>query len=386
MADLFWPGAERAGTHFDAPSFLTAMVKAEEAWLDVLGRPTSLVDLIEPGDVEALALGAESGGNPVLDIAKLLRERSGESLTHRGLTSQDVVDTALMLMAKDATATLREDLASLVEALISLVVTHRDTPMAARTLTQHAVPTTFGLRAATWLTGVLDAADDVLALRFPLQFGGAAGTLAAVVELGLDPTLARSKFAGLLNLEPSVPWHTTRRPITRVGDAYVASTDAFARIANDVLGLGRPEVRELAEGSGGGSSTMPHKQNPVLSTLIRRAGLSAPSLGASLHLAAADQLDERSVGGWHVEWSTLATLTRQTLTASSQAVDLVTGLRVNAGRMADTAASSADDLRAEQRTMAKIAGHEPSGDYLGAAHLICDEVVARAEALLPRLD
>ena len=166
MADLFWPGAERAGAHFDASSFLTAMVRAEEAWLGVLGRPQDLSEVLAPDDLEALALGAESGGNPVLDVAKLVRERSGESIAHRGLTSQDVLDTALMLLAKESMTALRQDLAAAVDALISLVVTHRETPMAARTLTQHAVPTTFGLRAATWLTGVLDAAEDVVALRF----------------------------------------------------------------------------------------------------------------------------------------------------------------------------------------------------------------------------
>ncbi len=386
MADLFWPGAERAGAHFDASSFLTAMVRAEGAWLGVLGRPQDLSGILTPDDLDALALGAESGGNPVLDVAKLVRERSGESIAHRGLTSQDVLDTALMLLAKESMTALRQDLAAAVDALISLVVTHRETPMAARTLTQHAVPTTFGLRAATWLTGVLDAAEDVVALRFPVQLGGAAGTMAASVELGLDPVLSRSKFAGLLGLEASVPWHTTRRPVTRIGDACVATTDALARIANDVLALGRPEVRELSEGTGGGSSTMPHKQNPVLSTLIRRAALAAPQLGASLHAASADQVDERAVGGWHVEWSTLSVLVRQTLVASSQAVDLLTGLRVNAERMAATAEASHEDLRAEQRTMARIAGHEPTGDYTGAARAICDEVVARAELLLPQLD
>ena len=143
--------------------------------------------------------------------------------------------------------------------------------MVARTLTQHAVPTTFGLKAAA-ARRVLDAADAVAGLRFPGPVRGcAAGTMAAATELAGADGAARARSlaaatADRLGLADVPPWHTTRATITRAGDAAVTATDAWGRIANDVLTLGRPEIGELSEGAGGGSSTMPHKANPVLST------------------------------------------------------------------------------------------------------------------------
>ena len=141
--------------------------------------------------------------------------------------------------------------------------------MVARTLTQHAVPTTFGLKVAAWLTGVLDAYDDLAAAAFPAQLGGAAGTRRRDRSSSGAATSPRRGVAGR--------WHTTRAPVTRLGDALVGCTDAWGRIANDVLTMSRPEIGELAEGAGGGSSTMPHKANPVLSVLLRRAALTTPA-------------------------------------------------------------------------------------------------------------
>ena len=182
----------------------------------------------------------------------------------------------------------------------------------------------------------------------PVQVGGAAGTLAAVAELAravdADPAARAVSLAGdlavRLSLRPAPPWHTNRRPITRLGDAMVAATDAWGHIANDVLLRSRPEIAELSEGGGpgrGGSSTMPHKQNPVLSVLIRRAALTAPSLGASLHAAAAAAVDERPDGGWHAEWAPLRTLARQTVVVAMQTTELVAGLVVHTDRMRATA-------------------------------------------------
>ena len=126
-----------------------------------------------------------------------------------------------------------------------------------------------------------------------------------------------TEAAAALQLDDAVPWHTNRSAVTRLADALVATTDACGRIANDVLVLARPEIGELAEPPGrGGSSTMPHKANPVLSVLVRRAALAAPALAAQLHLAAAESVDERADGGWHVEWSALATLARRTVVAA----------------------------------------------------------------------
>jgi len=380
VSDLFWPGDERAGATFDQGAYLAALVAVEQAWLEVLDSPADLSGLVGATDVAMLADAAEGGGNPVLGLVGLLRERSGETLVHRGLTSQDVVDTALMLLLRDAVATVRAEVDAQVELLATLAEAHRSTVMSARTLGQPAVPTTFGLRAATWLTGLLDARDDLAGLRFPVQLGGAAGTMAAAVELGLDPLAARERLASTLGLEPAAPWHTSRRPLTRAGDALVACTDAWGRIAGDVVTLSRPEIGELAEGAGGGSSTMPHKQNPVLSVLLRRAALTAPPLGATLHAAAVDQADERAVGGWHAEWDTLRLLARRTVVAATQATALLADLRVDAGRMLLRHDEVADALHAEQRSMAEVAGRDPRPTYLGAIDALIDETRARSAA------
>jgi 3-carboxy-cis,cis-muconate cycloisomerase len=281
-------------------------------------------------------------------------------------------------MVRDAVADLDVDLGRLVLRLAALADQHRDTVMVARTLTQHAVPTTFGLKVATWLAGVLDAWDDVRRLTFPVQLGGAAGTLAAVVELGHDPVRTRAELAAGLGLADAAPWHTSRRPVTRIADAMVACTDAWARIAGDVLTMSRPEIGELSEAVGGGSSTMPHKANPMISALVRRAGLTTPQLAATLHLAAADQRDERADGAWHAEWDSLRILVRRTLVAGSQTADLVDELRVHPERMRSTLDAADGDVRAEQRAMAGLAGHEPTGAYLGLAGELVDAQVARA--------
>jgi 3-carboxy-cis,cis-muconate cycloisomerase len=396
VSGLLWPGDDRAGDLMSDGALLAAMVEVEQAWLTALVRsgiaPRAaahpLRGLVSTDDLPALASAAADGGNPVIPLVTMLRDllpdhEAGRWL-HRGLTSQDVLDTALMLLARDAVAAIRSSLRAQVVALADLATVHRDTPMVARTLTQHAVPTTFGLKVAGWLTGILDAYDDLGAVRLPVQLGGAAGTLAALVELG-DTASARACVGAAtrqLGLAESPPWHTTRAPLTRLGDAAVRCTDAWGRVANDVLALGRPEVGELAEGRGGGSSTMPHKANPVLSTLLRRAALAAPQLGATLHLAAAGQVDERADGAWHAEWGTFALLLRRTVVAGSQATDLVTGLRVRTDRMRATLDAAGSDVLAEQRSMAALADRPPREGYRGLGTELVDTAVRRAHIVL----
>jgi len=155
-----------------------------------------------------------------------------------------------------------------------------------------------------------------------------------------------------------------------------------------VLTLGRPEIGELSEGTGGGSSTMPHKANPVLSTLVRRAALTTPQLAATLHLAAAGSVDERADGAWHAEWATLRTLLRRTCAAGSQTTDLLAVLRVHPDRMRATLDAARHDVLAEQRSMAALTGAGPDPhadaqpDYLGAAGPLVDAVLDRARAHL----
>ena len=179
------------------------------------------------------------------------RDAAAARWLHRGLTSQDVLDTALVLCAR-ATTGLGPRRPRPAGGCRSrrLAERHRDDLMAGRTLTQHAVPITFGLKAAQWLQGVLDARDDLRALRFPVQLGGAAGTLAAVAELAGDADAAQflvAETARILHLDRAPSWHTSRAPFTRYADALVRATDAMGHIANDVLLLARPEIAELAE-------------------------------------------------------------------------------------------------------------------------------------------
>jgi 3-carboxy-cis,cis-muconate cycloisomerase len=232
------------------------------------------------------------------------------------------------------------------------------------------------------LAAVLDAYDDLSGLTFPVQIGGAAGTMAAAVELGLDPDAARARVAGDLGLADVPAWHTVRSTVTRAGDALVRCTDAWGRIANDVLTLSRPEIGELSEGVGGPSSTMPGKANPALSVLVRRAALTMPMLAATLHLAAADQVDERAAGGWHAEWAPLRDLARRTLVAGAQTTDLLDGLQVHPDQMAATLAAAGDAVLAEQQAMAALTGRDPHDGYLGEAESLVDAVLDRARALI----
>jgi 3-carboxy-cis,cis-muconate cycloisomerase len=419
MSDLFWPGDERAGEFMSEPALLQAMVRVEAAWLAALtgsgiapvGAADSLADLVRDEDAPAVAAAAEAGANPVIALLPLLRDRLRErnvtaaTWLHRGLTSQDVLDTALIVCARDAVDQLRAELHGQIVTLAGLADKHRASVMAGRTLTQHAVPITFGLKAATWLQGVLDSADglDSVAVELPSQFGGAAGTLAGPVQLatlaGLDDPARQAAelvrhAAATLGLPARAPWHTSRSPITDLGDALVRCTDAWGRLAGDVLTLSRPEIGELAEPAAdgrGSSSAMPHKVNPVLAVLIRRAALAAPAAGAQLHLAAACAHDERPDGAWHLEWPTLRELIRHALVAASQAGELLAGLRVNTGRMRATAESAAQDLLAESRALAGLfaaagpgSGASATGTagYLGANELIIDAILERAASHL----
>ena len=394
MSDLFWPGDERAGDLMTQESFLCDMVRVEAAWLRALvdlkvadhEASDDLAGLVSDADVAPVALAAEGGGNPAIPLVALLRRRlqarspAAARWLHRGLTSQDVVDTALVLGLRDAADRVQDELRRQALALSAAAERHRDSVMAGRTLTQHAVPITFGLKAAMWLQGVIDAAEVLEAAGdFPSQFGGAAGTLAPPTLTAGTPHASVELAANAsetLRLTTRPPWHTNRAPLTRLGDALVGCTDAWGRIANDVLTLSRPEIAELsepAEAGRGGSSAMPQKVNPVLSVLIRRAALANPGLGAQLHLAAAEMLDERSDGSWHTEWSTLSLLARRTVVAASQTTELLQGLTVNDQQMRATSEEASGDLLAESGST--------QGDvrnYLGATGLFIDAVLDRA--------
>jgi 3-carboxy-cis,cis-muconate cycloisomerase len=404
MTNLLWPGDQRAGELMSDATLLASMVAVESAWLDALVvaglapdqcTGADLSGLVNDGDRELLAVESEDGGNPVIGLVALLRDRAGPEAgrwIHRGLTSQDVIDSGLMLATRAVVDELMSQLAEQISALALLAATHRGTPMVARTLTQHAVPTTFGVKAATWCNVVVDAYQQLSALRMPVQIGGAGGTLAATTELAAlaghpNPAAISVELpqntAAALGLDVMMPWHTDRAPVTAIGDAFIGCTDAWGRIASDVVTLVRPEIAELSEpaaGGRGGSSSMPQKHNPVLSILIRRAAISAPPLGATLHTAAALANDDRPDGSWHAEWDTLRILARRTVVAGSQCSELLAGLEVHPAQMAKNLDSA--DILGEQRVIAELAGKAPSGSYFGAIDALIDESLDRAKRIV----
>jgi 3-carboxy-cis,cis-muconate cycloisomerase len=259
--------------------------------------------------------------------------------------------------------------------------------MLARTLTQAALPSTAGVKLARWLTAVLDAAEPLSELRLPVQAGGAAGTLAAAVELSGSADGAISlgdALAVALGLAPAPPWHTTRSAVTRIGDALVGCCDAWGYIAADIATGSRPEIGELVEAGAGGSSTMPHKNNPVRSVLIRRTAMSAGPLAATLHTASAMSVDERSDGAWHAEWATMRTLARRAVVAAAHATELLDGLRIDADR-ARANLAAAEGVLSEQRTMTELTGRAPIPNYTGAAEQLVDSAMQRASHYLKDL-
>ncbi|MFF6876035.1 3-carboxy-cis,cis-muconate cycloisomerase [Streptomyces sp. NPDC012474] len=290
-------------------------------------------------DAVSLAGRARTGGNPVIPLVTDLTEAVGETYgpyVHRGATSQDIVDTATMLVASRTLGLVLADLGRTEQALARLAAEHRDTAMPGRTLTQHAVPTTFGLKAAGWRSLVLDSRDRVKAVResLPAQLGGAAGTLAAFGAYGAsDPAGLPEAYARELGLRaPDLPWHTLRTPIGDLAACLAFAAGALGKVAVDVLTLSRTEIAEVVEGSGGGSSAMPHKSNPVRSTLIASAARRAPQLAATLYGAMAAE-DERPAGAWHAEWEPLRDLLRLVGGAARDAAELAEGLRVRPGVM-----------------------------------------------------
>jgi len=343
----------RAGSQAEAATgdtaFLQAMLDAEAA----LTRAQEAVGLAPAGagaavtavaragrfDVRGLALRARAGGNPVIPLVADLTGAVPADVrpwVHRGATSQDILDTATALVARRTLRHILDDLDRTAAALARLAAEHRSTPMPGRTLTQHAVPTTFGLKAAGWRSLALDARDRLAAAgdRLPAQLGGAAGTLAAFQAIGpVDPLALADAFAAETGLvAPDLPWHVLRTPVADLGSALAITAGALGKLAADVLQLTRTETGELAEGSGGGSSAMPHKANPVRATLIAATARQLPALAAVLFGSLAAE-DERPAGAWHAEWQTLREALRLTGGAARAAAELAEGLRVFPDRM-----------------------------------------------------
>jgi 3-carboxy-cis,cis-muconate cycloisomerase len=286
-----------------------------------------LGDLLEQG---------RAVGNPAEPLVRALRRRVGGDAAghvHRGATSQDVIDTAAMLVSRRALDLIRVELDRVAAGLAELAEEHRSTPMAARTLLQQAVPATFGCKAAGWLVAVLDARrrlEQVRTERLAVQLGGAAGTLAALEGQGLE--VLRLLAAELDLLEPELPWHTNRTRVAELGGALDMCASVIAKIGLDLVLLAQTEVGEVRERADGGSSTMPQKHNPVRSVLAR-ACAELVSGYASVLARSVVQEHERAAGAWHAEWEALSGALAYTGGAAWSIADALEGLDVDALRM-----------------------------------------------------
>jgi 3-carboxy-cis,cis-muconate cycloisomerase len=432
---LFGGVFDRGGARTDDTAWLQAMLDAEAG----LARALERAGLAPAGSGQAVTAAAQAGnfsigelgdltaltGNPVPALARALARRvpqAAAGAVHRGATSQDIMDTAAMLLARRVIEAVLADLAQASAAAAGLADAHRSTMMIGRTLLQQAVPLTFGLVAAGWLTSLDEARDGLAAIssqRLAVQFGGAAGTLAS---LGDDGPRVAALLAEDLGLAlPLLPWHTDRLRIIDLATGLARVTAALGKIARDVTLLAQSEVGEVSEGRGGGSgaggpaspdggpesagggagltgppaaagltgppaaagltgppaaaaprrggsSTMPHKHNPVAAIAILGCTKQAPGLLATL-VACAEQEHQRAAGAWHAEWEPLTALLRLTGSAASWAAELMSGLVVDASRMAANLAATKDLPLAEHVTslLAGVLGGAQAHDLVAEA-------------------
>jgi 3-carboxy-cis,cis-muconate cycloisomerase len=306
-------------------------------------------------DASHIAEAGRAVGNPAEPLVRELRSAVGgeaADYVHLGATSQDIVDTAAMLVTRHALDLVGGELDRLATGCAALARTHRSTPMAARTLLQQAVPTTFGLKAAGWLVSVDEARRGVAVVRgerLATQLGGAAGTLAAFGDRALE---VASLYAEELELAaPVLPWHSNRSRLAEIGAAVAAAADAAEKVGGDIVLLAQTEVAEVAEASGGGSSTMPQKRNPVRSTLAVACARLAKAHAGVLCGAPAHE-HERGVGGWHAEWAALSGALAFCGGAAAAAADAVTNLEVDSERMGANLEASGGLIVAERISFA----------------------------------
>jgi 3-carboxy-cis,cis-muconate cycloisomerase len=355
---LFVPDALRDAVSDRA--WVGAMIEVERVLARVTHPDESPIEL----DVDPLELARDGrgAGNPVEPLVRRLRERY--PYAHDGATSQDILDTAAALVARDVSALIRGELDGVAEACARLADEHRATVTAGRTLLQQATPTTFGLKAAGWLVGVVES-RELPAL--PAQLGGASGTLAAFGTRGLD---VRGRFAEELGLaEPTVTWHANRVALAKLAAALSVAAAACAKVALDVELLAQTEVAEVREAPGGGSSTMPHKQNPVRSTLARSCATGAQASAATLLACASEHEHERAAGAWHAEWKALSDALALTGATAFWVREALGGLEVDAERM--RANIAADTLAEAER----FGGADRPDDYLGSANELIDRAL-----------
>jgi 3-carboxy-cis,cis-muconate cycloisomerase len=381
FAPLFLPAAFREAVSDEA--WLGAMLDAERALVRALAHAgvapdeaaAAVAEQCEASrfDIAALAEAGRAAGNPVEPLVRALRANVGGDAAryaHYGATSQDVLDTAAMLVSRGALALLDEELRSAASPCARLADQHRSTPMAARTLLQQAVPTTFGLVAAGWLAGLVDARDRLAALELPAQLGGAAGTLAALGDAG--PEVVELFADGLALRRPLLPWHSNRAPVAALAAALDAAAQAASKIGLDVVLLAQTELGEVSERDGGASSTMPQKRNPVRAVLARACGRVVHAQTGLL--TGGDYELARAAGAWQAEWGALSDSLAFAGGAVAATRECLESLEVHPERMR---ANMSEALVTERLAFeGEDADREPTA-YLGSAEALVDRVLER---------
>lgn len=320
-------------------ALLRALVALELAPVEAADELSGVAEQGEL-DLDLAELGRATGeqGTPVPGLLRALRRQLSPSAAahlHRGATSQDVVDTAMMLVTRRALEVVLGDLSAAADSCASLVTRYRGTIEPGRTLLQQALPVTFGLKAAVWLGGIDGVVAELTEVRdraVALQFGGAVGTLASLGDRGLDVV---AELSAQLDLPaPDVPWHTIRLRPARIACALGEALGIAGKIGRDIVLLAQTEVAEVSEGGEGrgGSSTMPHKRNPVGAVGLVACAQRGPGLVATM-LAAMGQEHERGAGSWQAEWETLPALLRLTGSAAAILRELLAGLEVDPEKM-----------------------------------------------------
>lgn len=344
FAPLFVPDELREATSDRA--WLEAMLEAERALANAEGlagvipaeAAGRISDCCEAGrySIDELAAQGRAVGNPAEPLVRALREAVGAPFAdyvHRGATSQDILDTAAMIVARRALGLILDALDRAAAECARHARVHAATPMTGRTLLQAAVPITFGLKAAGWLVAVAEARSGLLRVRtdgLAAQLGGAAGTAALLGDKA--PEVIELYAAQLELAVPVVPWHANRTRIAELGGALAVSAGVCAKIGMDVGLLAASEVGEVREAASGGSSTMPQKQNPVGSMLAIACarGVTAHASVLTTSLVAEH---ERSFGGWQAEWAALTSALALTGGAASSIAGVLAGLEVDSARM-----------------------------------------------------
>lgn len=368
----------RVAEQFSDAQFVRSMLDVESALAVAQGRlgviPEEAATRIADGaanlevDFERLRAGVEKSGVPVIELVHQLREQVGKEAAdyvHWGATSQDILDTARVLQIRAALESIESVLGSLIENLARLADRHRQTLMPGRTHSQQALPITFGFKVAGWLAPLLRHRERLTEMQprlLVVQFGGAAGTLAALEATGIE---IQEALAGELHLNlPPMPWHTQRDNMAELAGWLSMVSGSLAKMAQDIILLAQSEVGELRESddtSRGGSSTMPQKNNPVLSELIVTAARTNASLLASMHQAQVQE-HERGTHGWQMEWLVLPQMFTLAAAALHKALFLSQNMVVDEIRMRENIAASNGLMLAEAATYALVRASIPKTD------------------------